>query len=270
MTTEQRQLGFGFVRETDLRVFVAEAYRQVTRRESLPEIEAVYYPFVGLHHTIRVREQRMLVRISDHLREAPETVHRAIAYILVARLFRKRVGVEPLERYRSYIYRSEVQARVEAARRLRGRKRETGAAGRVYQLDLLFDQLNDRFFAGSLPKPRLGWSPRPTRRIFGHYDEVLDTIVISRSLDHPAVPQYVVEFVLYHEMLHLKYPVQIVQGRRRHHTPHFREEERRFPEYESAHEILNAVAEAKNLEHLAGSWRVRNASKGRTKPAANR
>ena len=270
MTGEQGQLGFGLVREADLRVFVAEAYREVTRRDSLPEIEAVFYPFVGLHHTIRVRQQRMLVRISDHLREAPEAVHRAIAHILVARLFRKQVGGGVIERYRTYIYRSEVQARVEAARRLRGRKRETGAAGRVYDLDPLFDQLNERYFAGALPKPRLGWSPRPTRRIFGHYDQVLETIVISRSLDHPAVPQYVVEFVLYHEMLHLKYPVQIVQGRRRHHTEHFREEERRFPEYDAAHDILAAIAEAKSLEHFAAPWRARNAPKDRTKPSAPR
>jgi hypothetical protein len=59
-------------------------------------------------------------------------------------------------------------------------------------------------------------------------------IRIHPLLDQPFVPRYVVETIVFHEMLHQLIPRQRVNGRWRVHPPAFRLQERRFPYYRQA------------------------------------
>jgi predicted metal-dependent hydrolase len=93
-----------------------------------------------------------------------------------------------------------------------------------------------------MEKPTLTWSPRRTRRILGHHDPVYDTIVISKTLDSADVPEWFVEFILYHEMLHIKHPARLIKGRRFYHTKAFRAEEERFPYFQQAQDWLDSIA----------------------------
>jgi len=98
----------------------------------------------------------------------------------------------------------------------------------------MFDSLNFWYFGGRLQKPTLTWSPRKSFHILGHHDSTHDTISVSRSLDSKSVPQFVVEYVLFHEMLHVAHPTVHHNGRRYNHTPAFRRDERRFANYHAA------------------------------------
>jgi predicted metal-dependent hydrolase len=60
-------------------------------------------------------------------------------------------------------------------------------------------------------------------------------------LDSPEVPEWFVEYILFHEMLHIKHAARIIKGRRYYHTPAFRAEERTYPRYEQAQEWLDRV-----------------------------
>jgi hypothetical protein len=230
--------------ELTLKTHVADAFRQI-KREEPPEIHVSFYPFAGLNHTIRIRRQRIYVRVSDILRDAPQSVHRALAFILVSKLFNKRVGVEHQNLYRQYAYQPQVQRASELARQSRGRKTLTGAVGRVHNLDKLFARLNRRYFNNDLPMPALSWSLRKSKRILGHHDYAHEAIVISRSLDTPETPEFFVEYVLYHEMLHMKHQPRTVNGRRVYHTPAFRADERRFERHEDAMAELEKMANRK-------------------------
>jgi hypothetical protein len=57
---------------------------------------------------------------------------------------------------------------------------------------------------------------------------MLKEIVISRPLDEHQVPGYANDYLLWHEMLHLRHQVQIVNGRRHYDTPAFRQDEMTF------------------------------------------
>jgi hypothetical protein len=230
--------------ELTLKTHVADAFRQI-KREEPPEIHVSFYPFAGLNHTIRIRRQRIYVRVSDILRDAPQSVHRALAFILVSKLFNKRVGVEHQNLYRQYAYQPQVQRASELARQSRGRKTLTGAVGRVHNLDKLFARLNRRYFNNDLPMPALSWSLRKSKRILGHHDYAHEAIVISRSLDTQETPEFFVEYVLYHEMLHMKHQPRTVNGRRVYHTPAFRADERRFERHEDAMAELEKMANRK-------------------------
>ena len=54
-------------------------------------------------------------------------------------------------------------------------------------------------------------------------------------------PRYAIEYLLYHEMLHLKHPVRVRAGRRCVHSREFQAEERLFPELEAARAYLKRL-----------------------------
>ena len=79
------------------------------------------------------------------------------------------------------------------------------------------------------------------RSSLGHYDPAHNAIVISRVFDHPRVPRYAVEYILFHEMLHLKHPVKLRGSRRCVHSREFLAEEKLFPELEQARRFLRIL-----------------------------
>ncbi|HYN84957.1 MAG TPA: SprT-like domain-containing protein [Pyrinomonadaceae bacterium] len=221
---------------------IQDAFRHLAPKRPVPEVDARYYPYAGLTHTIRLRSGRVHVRVSDIFAPAPPDVQRALAFMLVSKLLRRRTPPFHEKLYRNYACRPEVLRASDLARRHRGRKQVSTSRGRVYDLERMFARLNRRYFDGEIEQPTLTWSRRRTRTILGHHDGVHDTIVISKTLDSEDVPEWFVEFVLFHEMLHIKHPARLINGRRYYHTKSFRAEEQRFPFYEEAQDWLDNFA----------------------------
>ncbi len=200
----------------------------------MPPIAVRFRRFTSLNTTIRLREGRILVSLSDLLEGAPETVVRAIAHILLAKLYKKPVEAGRNLRYKRFAASAAVTRQTELIRTARGSKRYLGPEGRYYHLDEVFDSLNMRFFGGLLGRPELTWSEHHAKRALGHYDAAHNTIVVSRVFDRPSSPRYAIEYLLYHEMLHLKHPVRMRGLRRCVHSREFKAEEARFPQLEEA------------------------------------
>lgn len=211
-----------------------EAFRIFGPKRNIPIIDVSFYPYVGINHTIRVRNGHVFVRVAEICHDMPLSAHRGLAHILVAKLFRKKVPLAARDAYADYIKTAEMRDRATETKRTRGRKVITSAKGDVYDLDEIFDSLNRRYFHSALPKPVLTWSARKTYRILGHHDATHDTVVVSKSLDDASVPRFVVEYIVFHEMLHVAHPTKHVNGRRYNHTPAFRRDERKFLHFEEA------------------------------------
>ena len=207
----------------------------------MPPLEVKFRRFTSLNTTIRLREGRLHVRLSDLLEHAPEGIHQAIAHILLAKLYRKPITPLLADRYRRYTQSEAVSRQAERIRQTRGRKRISTHKGHIYDLEEVFESVNQRFFHGLLGRPTLTWSAHAARRMLGHYDAAHNTIVVSRVFDRPGTPRYAIEYLLYHEMLHLKHPVRVRAGRRCVHSREFQAEERLFPELEQAREYLKRL-----------------------------
>lgn len=227
--------------------FFTDAFHHLDSSRGLGGIEVRFYPYAGLRHTIRVRSGHVYVRLSDICKDSPPEVMRALAFILVSRLLGKRVPAIHERTYRDYSLAPEVMRASDIARRRRGHKRISSAQGEVYDLDKLFAKVNRRYFDSSLEKPTITWSQRKTRTILGHHDRVYETITISKSLDSAQVPDWFVEFILYHEMLHIKHAARIIKGRRYYHTSAFRADERRFAKYDEAQRWLEQIARQRRV-----------------------
>lgn len=217
------------------------AYREVRPRAPIPEFKIQFFPFANLNNTIRLREGRILVRISDLLEGAPEPVLHAIFHILIAKLYRKQIDAQHAMRFRKFTGSQSVSAKTHLIRQMRGRKRLLGSNGSHYNLEEIFDDLNLRFFHGLMARPQMTWSSNHSRQRLGHYDPAHNTIVISRVFDRPQVPRYAVEYLVYHEMLHLRHPVKLRGSRRCVHPVAFQEEEKLFPELIKAKTYLKQL-----------------------------
>ena len=232
---------------TEVKKFFADAFHHLSSNRGVPAIDVRFYPYAGLRHTIRVRSGQVYVRLSDICKDTPPEVMRALAFVMVARLLGKKVPAVHDRTYRDYSLTPEVMRSSDIARRGRGRKMISSAQGREYDLDKMFSKLNRRYFDSSLDKPALTWSQRKTRSILGHHDRVYETITISKSLDSTQVPEWFVEYILYHEMLHIKHAARMINGRRYYHTAAFRLDERRFARYEDAQRWLEQVARQRRV-----------------------
>ena len=217
-------------------------FRELKPRTVLPAIEVRFCRFANANSMIQLKQGRILARITDILETAPAPVLEALAWVLLSKLYRHPVPADELLRYKRYIQRKDLRERIQSVRLERGRKLISPARGNIYDLDTLFDQLNFRYFFGLMPKPAIGWSLRVSRGILGHYDPSHHTIVLSKRLDQTDVSQLLVEYVLFHEMLHIKYPTEHRSGRRCVHTPEFKAAEKQFEKYKEAKDALKRLS----------------------------
>lgn len=205
-------------------------FRRLRPRTPLPEIRVEFRQFANVNSFIEWNEGGLEVRLSDLMASAPEPVQEALAWILLSKLFRRPVPAAQSYRYRRFWNRKDMSQALEAMRRERGRKRMLPPEGKTYNLIEIFENLNFRFFHGLMSRPEIGWSAKVSRSLLGHYDSAHHAIVISAFLDEPGTPLEVLEYVLYHEMLHLRFPVERRGARRCVHTAEFRKAEDEFPE----------------------------------------
>src|SRR5205807_861953 len=172
-----------------------DAFRQIDKgqkrfRLDVADIEVKFYPYAGLHHTIRARSGRIYVRLSDLFEAAQPEVIRALAFLLVSRLLSRKAPATHERVYRAYAFSPSVLRASDIARRQRGHKVISSAQGRIYDLEKMFSRLNRRYFESDLVKPTLTWSRRKSRSILGHHDAVHETITVSKFLDSSDVPEW--------------------------------------------------------------------------------
>lgn len=130
----------------------------------------------------------------------------------------------------------------------RARRWEEGALG--YSLTELQDAViaQARNFPEGAPTIReLRYAPRPMTNLWGFFQYANKAVVINPELNSPDVPRYVMEFLLFHELLHAAMPSA-------GHNRDYRARERLFTP------SPDAVADAENRGHLPGTavdaWRV--------------
>lgn len=108
--------------------------------------------------------------------------------------------------------------------------------GNIYNLRGIYDDINQEYFKNKL-NLSITWFGKSYQRnrskvVFGLYHDSLRLIKIHRLLDSPIFPDYLIEFVVYHEMLHHVCPPYIdKKGLNQIHSKEFKEREMEFRYY---------------------------------------
>jgi hypothetical protein len=226
--------------ETPEEIFL-RVFAELRPRTKRPEVEIEFCQFANANSLIRWEGERLAVRITDVLQGAPAPVLEALAYILISKLLRRAVPKAYADRYRRYLNRKEMRRSLHLVRQSRGRKFVSGGKGAHHDLDQLFEELNFRYFNGLMARPLLGWSRNVSRTMLGHFDPSHNAIIISRIFDRDKAPKLALEYVLFHEMLHLRFPVEHRGARRCVHTPEFKRAEREFEGWKEATALLKKL-----------------------------
>ncbi len=95
-----------------------------------------------------------------------------------------------------------------------------------------FQIINEQYFNGLMSEPNLRWGKQAYRKL-GHYEYTSDSIVISSIFAKASTDektQNLLDFVMYHEMLHKKHQYDHKKERAIHHSKAFREEEKLWPD----------------------------------------
>ena len=219
----------------------ARVFHQLRPRTPLPALRVEFCRFANADSFIRLEGGALHVRMSDLLEGAPAPVMESLAFILLGKLYRKPIARLHAHRYKLYLNRRDVRRQAQLVRQIRGRKFLSGPKGQHFDLEEIFERLNTLYFDGLMGRPQLGWSRGVSRNLLGHFDPSHNAIIISRIFDHPKAPALALEYVMYHEMLHLRHPVEHHGVRRRVHTREFREAEKKFPRLKEAKEILKKL-----------------------------
>jgi hypothetical protein len=219
----------------------ARVHLEIRPRTPVPLIAVEYKQFANADSHVRLEDGAITVKITDLLEGAPAPVVEALAHILLGKLYRKPAARQYDHRYRLYLNRRDMRKRINLVRQTRGRKVHLGAQGSVHNLEEVFEELNGQYFGGMMARPGLGWSHVRSRTRLGHFDPSHHMIIISRIFDDPRAPRMALDYVMFHEMLHLHYPVDHSGTRRCVHTPEFKAHEKLFPQYKEAKALLKKM-----------------------------
>jgi hypothetical protein len=185
-------------------------------------------------------------RVTDRLRGAPPQVLEGVLAVLLCKMHRlpvARADADAVRAYKMYLEQARPGPPSDGAPRRRPSRKHIDPVG-VHR-SLLESYLRVSLDMGLvLPEiPKLSWSRTASRSRFGHWDPDHQAVVISQVLDDPRVPESVLDYVLYHELLHIIHPVRMGSGtKRRVHTPEFKRAERKYPKWKEGDEWLRRLA----------------------------
>ena len=219
-------------------------FRSLRPSTPVPNIAVRFRTYANANSRIRLARGELSVDISDLLKDAPAPVQEALASILISKLFKRHPNTDWMARYRRYLNRADMRRDLTEMKRQRGRKSYRDPAGTAYDLCELFEEINREYFGGLMARPELGWSLKKSRTALGHYDPCHHVIVLSSILDDASAPPLIVRYVMFHEMLHLRYPTVHRGTRRCVHTREFKQAEREFGGYDAAKSQLRLFLDA--------------------------
>jgi hypothetical protein len=219
-----------------------EAYKRLTGRFpiSIHYISITFYPYSNLQARMWRENGTLHVKMTDVMADMPERFHKALALILVGRHEKKPYPKEEDQVFNKYAAMPEVQQVLRQRAVSRKRKPKTyGVQGEKYNLEEVFNKVNRIYFKAKLKQPVLSWTRDCTRRRMGYVTGNPPRVYISKTLDRKSTPRYAIDFIMYHELLHIVMG-SVKKGKRvYHHTREFREAEKKFKKYNKAARWLN-------------------------------
>lgn len=105
-------------------------------------------------------------------------------------------------------------------------------------LEESFERINDRYFYGLVEKPNLVWGNKTTTKL-GSYNYQTDTITVSTIFENAE--KRLLDYVMYHEMLHKKHKFRNSGNRSMHHTHEFKQKEKEFESHDEAEDGIKKL-----------------------------
>jgi len=165
--------------------------------------------FSDFNGNIRLSRDMVTVSLSNKWKEISTDLQLGMIQHLLCRLFKVRAQTTQMDLYHSFMKHAHTAAE----------KTENDPV-----LEESFHRVNENFFAGIIEKPNLAWSSGNRRLGAYHYgsDRLTLSTVLAQDLE-------LLDYVMYHELLHKKHKYSSTSLRATYHSTAFRADEAKFP-----------------------------------------
>ena len=216
-------------------MLVEKAFRALYPHKPLDFVPSLKYSgkFKGYRANIRKRGHSIVVSLSNQWKDVSPDIQAGLVQELFVRLFKEKAHTLNMDLYHSFI---KNLASVTP-------KHKTHPV-----LEESFRRINKLQFDGILDVPNFALSSGTN--ILGTYEYAIDTITISDVL---LAKPWLLDYVMFHEMLHKHHKYSAKNGRARHHTTQFRNQEKAYPNAALLEQELSRLVSA---EKRRRAWRL--------------
>lgn len=105
-------------------------------------------------------------------------------------------------------------------------------------LEASFERTNQKFFSNMIDKPNLQWGTNSKRKL-ASYNFHDDTVTVSTIFKEAR--DEVLDYLMYHELLHKFHQFEHKNGRSAFHTRTFKEDEKKYPNHQQIEKEMNQI-----------------------------
>lgn len=212
---------------------VEEAYKELFGK-AIPYTAILEYSgrFKGYNANIKLRYGILTLCMSKQWKGVSREIQIGLVQELMVKIFKKRQNTMHMDLYNHFI--KKVHLAVPKTKR-------------DNILESSFLRINEGFFSGIIDLPNFQWSNSANK--LGSYDFGTDTVTISSALKEDLE---LLDYVMYHELLHKKLKFKSRYGRTRSHTALFRTKEKLFPNQAILEKRLHRICRKQKLKRMFG------------------
>ncbi|MFH1073266.1 MAG: hypothetical protein V1743_07605 [Nanoarchaeota archaeon] len=188
--------------------------------------------FRGYNGNIRLKGNLIEVRLSREWKTVSKEIQIGLIQILLLKLFKEKKSTINIDLYNKFI---------------KNLPRYSIVTASDPALEESFDRVNEQYFDNLLERPNLAWGTESFSKL-GSYEYATDTITISTIL---RKDMNLLDYVMYHEMLHKKLQFNHKNGRSYHHTRKFKELEKKYHDPEAERKLSSLIRKNK----VRGLWK---------------
>lgn len=196
--------------------------------------------FSKYNANVKYNASEIKFALSSHFKELSEEIQQGVIEYLLCKMYGAKKQTTNMDLYHSFMKHLANVAKVE---------------DKDPYLQVRFQMINERYFHGMLSEPNLVWGKQAYRKL-GHYEYASDTILISsifkRAMEDAKVEE-LVDFVVYHEMLHKKHQYDHKKERAVHHSKAFREDEAKWHD-KDVEKKLSWFLSKRRIKKLLWDW----------------
>ena len=196
-------------------MLITKAYEQLFEKTSTYSTVLEYNRRLSAFNA-NIRLHRHLIKVNLNLqwKDIDDAIKIGLIQHLLTRLFKSRRHTQNIELYHNFLKNIDILTPVTKTEPI---------------LCSSFERLNSQFFFDQMDVPNLQWGTNSLRRL-ASYNFHNNTITVSTIFQEAT--QEMLDYVMYHELLHKHHKFKHGNGRSSYHSPEFKADERKFPECE--------------------------------------
>jgi len=190
--------------------------------------------FNHFNANVKYNQSKIEFRLSHEWKDVDADIVKGLLQSLFIKMYGKKAKTQSIELYNSFLKKLPHYTRQEKTDPI---------------LEESFNRVNEKYFHGFMDKPNLVWGTATTRKL-GSYEYTTDTIMVSTIFRHE---HELLDYVMYHELLHKKLKFYDKNGRSYHHTAKFRKMEKQF-ENQDIEKKLDHFLKKHRLKKIFRFW----------------